>query len=620
MTKTTPAQTRYPDVPRPGDHDFTSFPKTLAEDVVHYSIHIISTDASTSTPAIRSRLLQIQRAAKDLTKKLLSEYIWQREPFALELTQPSVGPKQPLHLFGSTSFGDSIEDEWLIVYLLRELSKQFEDAWNRVHDADGEFLLVEAANVLPKWLKPEVAENRVWLHRGMLRIIPRQSKGTGGKSSKPAPRELTLEQALDFIGNSPEELIHSPIVQEEAFFRLRNYPSQIKLSLHRARVTIPRNLAYILHRTPTTISAAIEAFYLRDPISLRPLQAKDTSNLRFPPKDFVTTSVRFTRVGYAQLKSQEFEPPVTWAKTWPRTGDPAVLTRRESGMKLACAFEMLVADPQNRDKRAVREIDVLLEDIETGEDELPTDAEVAKWPQDEDDEAWLDVNFEDFERELGGKGGRGNKSGKGGKENDFGFRGDTAAQENLRRMVEKFESFLNDDGTGAEGAEMEDEMDEDEDDDDEEDGDEEDSEGEAGSGEDEHGSFDEEEFEKMMRQQMMGISLDDESAPDMSSKGRIVELDSDEEEDEEGLKKVMASMEAELKESGALDLEVPKDKKLKGRQGEEEADDFDDEQYLLAKNLLEAFKGQAGMAGPAGNILSSLGLRLPRDERDEEVD
>jgi len=605
-------------VPRPGDHDFTSFPKTIAEDVVHYSIHVIPVDASTSTSTIRSRLLQIQRAAKDLTKKLLSDYIWQRESFTLELSQPSADPQQTLHLFGKTSFGDSIEDEWLVVYLLRELSKQFEDAWIRVHDADGEFLLVEAANVLPKWLNPEVAEHRVWLHRGMLRIIPRQPKGTLSKLTKPVPRELTLDQALTFIGDTPEELIHSPIVQEEAFFRLRNYPDQIKLSLHRARVTIPRSLAYILHRSPTTISSAIEAFYLRDPIALRPLQAKDTSKLRFPPKDFVTTSVRFTRVGYAQLKSQEFDPPPTWAKTWPRTADTAVLTLRESGMKLACAFEMLVSDPQNRDKRAVREIDVLLEDIETGEDELPTDAEVAKWPQDEDVESWLDVNFEDFERELGGKEARGGKSGK---KNDFGFGGDKSAQENLRRMVEKFESFLNDDGAGAEGAEMSDEMEEEDDDDDDDDDEDEDSEGEEESGEDEHGSFDEEEFEKMMRQQMMGISLDHERGPGMSSKGRIVELDSDEEEDEEeGLKKVMASMEAELKESGALDLEVPNEKKLKGKGDDGETDGFDDEQYRLAKNLLEAFKGQAGMAGPAGNILSSLGLRLPRDERDEEVD
>lgn len=64
-------------------------------------------------------------------------------------------------LHGSTNFGDSIEDEWLVVYLLRELSRQFSNGWVRVIDSDGEFLLVEAAEALPKWLNPEVAENRV---------------------------------------------------------------------------------------------------------------------------------------------------------------------------------------------------------------------------------------------------------------------------------------------------------------------------------------------------------------------------------------------------------------------------------------------------------------------------
>jgi len=30
-----------------------------------------------------------------------------------------------------------------------------------VHDSDGEFLLIEAADQLPKWLNPDTAENRV---------------------------------------------------------------------------------------------------------------------------------------------------------------------------------------------------------------------------------------------------------------------------------------------------------------------------------------------------------------------------------------------------------------------------------------------------------------------------
>jgi len=32
---------------------------------------------------------------------------------------------------------------------------------DRVYDSDGEFLLIEAADYLPKWLNPDTAENRV---------------------------------------------------------------------------------------------------------------------------------------------------------------------------------------------------------------------------------------------------------------------------------------------------------------------------------------------------------------------------------------------------------------------------------------------------------------------------
>jgi hypothetical protein len=65
------------------------------------------------------------------------------------------------YLHGITDYGDSIEDEWLIVYLLRELSRRFSDLWVKVVDTDGEFLLIEAANKLPKWLNPEITDNRV---------------------------------------------------------------------------------------------------------------------------------------------------------------------------------------------------------------------------------------------------------------------------------------------------------------------------------------------------------------------------------------------------------------------------------------------------------------------------
>jgi len=64
-------------------------------------------------------------------------------------------------LHGVTNYGDSVEDEWLVVYILRELSNQFPELWIKVVDTDGEFLLIEAANALPRWLNPEIADNRV---------------------------------------------------------------------------------------------------------------------------------------------------------------------------------------------------------------------------------------------------------------------------------------------------------------------------------------------------------------------------------------------------------------------------------------------------------------------------
>ena len=33
----------------------------------------------------------------------------------------------PAHLFGSTCYGDNVQDEWFIVFLLTELSKEFSE-------------------------------------------------------------------------------------------------------------------------------------------------------------------------------------------------------------------------------------------------------------------------------------------------------------------------------------------------------------------------------------------------------------------------------------------------------------------------------------------------------------
>jgi len=313
----------------------------------------------------------------------------------------------------------------------------------------------------------------------------------------------------------------------------------------------------------------------------------------------------------------------------------------EMGMKLTSGFEMLLSDPKYGDNRIVREAKILLEDLAADSSlALPTDEEVAGWKEvsREDDESWMDINFVDFERELNGEGKQ--KSSTPvvfGPEPPSGF-GDAKTQADLRKMVERFESFLNDEDAGIDGAEMDD-MDIDDDDDDDSEGIDDDSEDE-----DKDVSFDEKEFARMMRE-MMGMPSEEPdevvdspsaSATTPPSKGhRIEEIKSSDEGDgvdgASEMREVMEKLEAELNEAGALNLDPTPSKlsALKGKAKAEEASkdgDLDDESdgeeinidFNLAKNLLESFKAQAGTAGPGSNLLGLMGMQLPRDEDDSE--
>ncbi|KAK9424926.1 putative SGT1 protein-domain-containing protein [Seiridium unicorne] len=604
---------------------FDGFPRRLPDNCVEYILFIV--DAQLEAHKLLSALENVRKTALHLTNDLTKDYIWQRDGLQLDVKND----QGLIYLHGTSYYGDSVEDEWLIVYLLRELSKGFQNLWVRVFDSDGEFLLVEAANVLPPWLSPEVDTNRVWIHQEKLYIIPLE-KGSHDK------QPLSLTEAASSLGTKPKsDLVHSTFVEAEAFYRLEKYPGQIADSLHHSLVTIPRKLAYILHQKPAAVAPAVEAFYLRDPVSMKSLFST-SGKLNFAPEDLVTVSAKFTKVLFAQLKSQRFTQPPVWVpiiEAAEESGTGAAKSQKtldqlEIGMKITSGFEMLATNAETKDSRVTREVAILLEDLEEdGAQALPDDATIQAWPNvsQDDDESWMDINYEDFENELDGKGAP-----QGQRKPGF---GDSAAKADLEKIVSRFESFLNDETAGFEGAELDD-MDFDDDDE------EEDSEDE-----DKEVSFDEEQFAKMMRE-MMGMPSTEQrtSAYNTNSKikaGRQKSLEEDDEYDEndnehEAIRQLAAQMESELNEHNALQLDPTpgkpaalkrKDTDLKGKQAvrdghededEESGDEEVDIDYNLAKNLLESFKGQAGMAGPAGNILGMMGMKLPRDEDDEQKD
>lgn len=496
-----------------------------------------------------------------------------------------------------------------------------------MYDSDGEFLLVEAANVLPKWLSPEIDHNRVWVRNGKLLIIPYH------QDDPSTPRNLSLPAAVDFIKQQSSSLVHSEFIEAEAFYRLEKYPGQIADSIHHSVLSVPRKLAFVLRSLPKAIAPGVGALYVRDALALKPILSP-TATLTFPPDDIVTVSMRFSKVLFAQLRSQRFEPPPRWQSLMQKAkaASDQVSQSMEMGMKLTCGFEMLASKASNSTNRTVRELAIILEDLqEDGPEALPTDDVIKSWHDvsRSDSEDWLDINYEDFERVLEG-------GSSGPSKPRF---GDAKAQDNLKKIVSRFEAFLNDDKAGLDGAEIDD-MDVDDDTDDEFDSD------ETSNAEDKEVSFDEDEFVKMMNE-MMGLPpLETASQSTSTSKGKgkagLTEekpsIAADDraipDDDVEEIHKLTTQMEAELKGHGALKLgqtsNANKRSKLKDQANASRASELNDEtedseddedenvdiDYNLASNILESFKSQGGMSGPTGNLLGAMGFQLPRDEDD----
>lgn len=310
--------------------------------------------------------------------QFLEGYIWQRQPFSLHtlpgpqsppwLQKPRTSPPsndfealftaaaaafaapppaRSSFLWGSVNFGDNIEDEWFITWLLLELTRNF-PVTARIWDNDGEFILIEAAYVLPRWLKPETAVNRVWLHNGSVHLVPLPSSSSSAKKSTtsyPAEwgeDELTPAHGLHAVQNfSAVTATAGQAINDALAPRVGAFPGKTKELMHSAVALVPARLAHVLCRLPQSVAAAVESFYFRDPYDARAARKMTY----FPPEELLRTSVRFSRCLYAQIALQDFAPSKNWpAMPMPsHTECPAALL----GVKLAAGYEMLLSKGDN---------------------------------------------------------------------------------------------------------------------------------------------------------------------------------------------------------------------------------------------------------------------------------
>lgn len=282
-------------------------------------------------------LTAILDKANKIIHKYTKNFLWHKDEFRL-VVRTSIsnylneldGQREnlPPHLYGVSHYGDNIEDEWFMVFILQQLTREITDSIVRVHDSDGEFLLIEAADYLPSWASPETCENRVYIYGGNIHLIPTNSSNSF----------LTMTEALQKIRQDPTCTAGSPDIQNSIKLKLNGYPEKLKDNIHNAVVYIPIGVAKVLQVKPNLVSAAVQAFCNRDSVDLKACRAMKY----FPPENRVKRRIAFTKCLYAMLTHSKYIPDRRTGWNLP----PANSLEYKCnilGLKLACGFEILAS-------------------------------------------------------------------------------------------------------------------------------------------------------------------------------------------------------------------------------------------------------------------------------------
>nr|KAF6455777.1 ecdysoneless cell cycle regulator [Rousettus aegyptiacus] len=573
------------------------------EDTVEYRLFLIPNEPRDSEKHKEILQKYIERIMTHFAPMLVP-YIWQNQPFNLKYKPGK--DDVPAHIFGMTKFGDNIEDEWFIVYVVKQITKEFPELVARIEDNDGEFLLIEAADFLPKWLDPDNSANRVFFYQGELCIIPAPRKSEAVSWLPTGPP--TIPQALNIISTHPEKILASESIQAAVNRRITGYPEKVQASLHRAHCFLPAGIVAVLKQHPRLVAAGVQAFYLRDPIDLRACRIFKT----FLPETRIMTSAH----GFEILCSK-CSPHFSYSKKSPVITSPLWAGFLES-LKKKDYFKGLIegsAQYQQRLKMAKNYFQLSVnrpesslavspgEEILTLLQAVPFDIEELKKEEanlpPEDDDRWLDLSPEQLDQLLQEAAGK-KEPGPISKEENYDL---TQVSKSMKAFISKVSTHK--------GAELPREP----------------SEAPITFDADSFLNY----FDKILGPRPHESDSDDLDEEDFDSLDSDDNLDLETQEPGEAsvegtlddLKSYMAQMDQELAHTSiGKSFTTQKQMEPLSQTTNSNSDEEDsgaggsvmtpvDVDLNLVSNILESYSSQAGLAGPASNLLQSMGVQLP---------
>ncbi|KAI9512873.1 SGT1-domain-containing protein, partial [Russula earlei] len=353
---------------------------SIAEDTVHYAFY------PQEPLSDRTSVTCLALAVQNFVESLLTDFLWHRDAFLINVVQGT--ERSGWFMEGRMRVGDSIDDEWCIVWLLHEVSEKWDLAIS-IRDSDGEFLLIEAADFLPSWVTPSVVENRVWIYKSHLHLIPlshvsspssrRNRVGIPGIDDTDiitVDDFLSIPDALKLVRDQLSDTQAPASVEQVVWQKISKYPNSLSHHVHKAKAYLPVDVAKALSVHSALVQKATEAFYTRDAVQLRAAHKMS----RFPPQPCILQSVQLTRTAYAQLVSQRFYPPKVFGR-WQENEGTSQWRWRDLGMKIAssCGFEMLYQESGPREHRSNTSLADLNAASQARKDALQRDQDYANY-------------------------------------------------------------------------------------------------------------------------------------------------------------------------------------------------------------------------------------------------
>jgi hypothetical protein len=235
----------------------------------------------------------------NVVEQSVNKYLWHQQMFNLAIKKN----KDCWYLYGKVNYGESINDEWMVVALLKYITSKLSNVVAKVEDSDGEILLIEAAEFLPKWAgEPEVADGRVFLFDGNIHLL---QPANNPSDLTPFPSGIPDGHgAASFISKYPHLSVADNKVQKCIATRLGKFPEDVTENIHTTNILLPDSVAAVLTADPQNVCSLIISLGDKDHIDLR----KCRTMPRIRPDARKMYSVNFPKCLYAMLSSFDLRP------------------------------------------------------------------------------------------------------------------------------------------------------------------------------------------------------------------------------------------------------------------------------------------------------------------------